>query len=345
MAHNIGEMFYYGERPWHGLGRKLEKPATWEEALKAGGLDWEVSPEPLTLKNDTATVITRRVALVRSDRNAGQADRVVGVVHPNFAPLQNRDAFKLFDSLLGKGEAIYHTGGYLKSGEVIWLMAKIPENIRIGESDVVETYLLLGNSHDGTLPIDIRLTTVRVVCNNTLTMALKGYSSRIFRRSHHGGYGQMEKEAKAFFGFALKQCQETQALFNRLAKQSCNDKAFEAFVRQLLPDPALPASAATNPSVEKGHNTRMESVKVAHKEILRIHREGIVSEWMGKVIPPGEANWWGALNSVTAWVDHVQSINGDRYAHVLFGPGDRFKAKALVSVRKLSGIGHAAALA
>jgi phage/plasmid-like protein (TIGR03299 family) len=333
MAHNIGEMFYYGEAPWHKLGKKLKKPATWEEALKEGGLDWEVSPEPLTLKNDNKAVISRRVALVRNDRAVGSDGRVVGVVHPGYAPLQNRQAVQIFDSLLGKGEAVYHTGGYLKSGEVIWLLAKIPGDILIGERDVVEPYLLLTNSHDGSIPIDIRLTTVRVVCNNTLTMALDGFSSRMFRRGHYGNYEQMKVEAKAFFEFTLKQCEKTQALFKRLAGEACDQAAFKTFISKLLPDPAQPASAATNKSVSKAHASKLETLKASRDEIFDVHLKGIPD----RDIPPAEENWWGALNSVTAWVDHLQKINGDRYAHAMFGSGDKIKALALKQIALRSG--------
>jgi hypothetical protein len=99
MAHNIGQMFYFGERPWHKLGTKLDKPATIEEALSAGGLDWTVSMQPLVLANEHESDAPQRQAIVRDDIKPGQIGRVLGVVHPNFKVLQNRDGALLFDSL------------------------------------------------------------------------------------------------------------------------------------------------------------------------------------------------------------------------------------------------------
>jgi len=121
MAHNIGQMFYYGKLPWHELGTEIKKPATLEEALKEGGLDWLVEKVPINPIGEPNTPISHRVAVVRKDKKPGETDRVVGVVHPGFQPLQNRQGALMFDALLGQGQPIYHTGGYLKSGEVIWL--------------------------------------------------------------------------------------------------------------------------------------------------------------------------------------------------------------------------------
>ena len=142
MAHNIGEMFYYGERPWHRLGERLEQPATLEEALKHGGLDWEVELLPLAVADEPESKAPQRCAVVRKDRKPGQAGRVIGVVHPGFGPLQNRAGAEMFDALLGQGQSIYHTGGYLKNGEVVWLLARLPRDIQVRGDDVVETYLL-----------------------------------------------------------------------------------------------------------------------------------------------------------------------------------------------------------
>ena len=199
MAHNIGKMFYFGEIPWHGLGTKLEKPATIEEAISAGGLDWTVSMQPLVLAGEHQSAVPQRQAIVRDDVLPGQPGRVLGAVHPNFKVLQNRDGAALFDSLFGKGASVYHTGGFLKKGEVVWLMAKLPKSIVLPGEDKLDTYLLFSNSHDGTLPIDIRLTTVRVVCNNTLTLALrKKDQAHVFRREH-------EPEAVAYSNALVQQ--------------------------------------------------------------------------------------------------------------------------------------------
>lgn len=330
MSHDIGEMFYYGEWPWHKLGTKLDQPATLEEALVAGGLNWSVSTLPIVPVDEPDSTIAHRVAVVRDDRLPGQTGRVVGVVHRGFRPLQNRKGAELFDSLLGQGKPIYHTGGYLRHGEVVWLLAKIPHAICLGGEDVLEPYLLFTNSHDGSVAIDIRLTTIRVVCQNTLSMALAtGKVGKVFRRPHNGSAALLKAEAKGFFDFAVKQCEEAEALFKSLAKAKCKPADFQTFLGKLLPDPKLPSTVATNASLRRAHETRLETLRATRNEISNVHLEGIPTHG----IPPAEDTWWGALNTLTGWVDHVQAIERDRYAHILLGSGDRFKSVALRHVQ------------
>lgn len=332
MAHNIGQMFYYGELPWHTLGNKVDRPATLEEAMSAGGLDWTVGKVPIVPANEPQTQIPHRVAIVRQDRQPGHRGRVVGVVHPGFEPLQNRQGAMIFDALMGQGNPIYHTGGYLKNGEVIWLLAKLPGDIRVRGDDVLETYLLFTNSHDGSVAIDIRLTTVRVVCQNTLSMALhKNTAGKVFRRAHNGSYDLIKEEAKAFFEFSIRQSKEAEELFSRLAETPCSGDDFQSFLKKLMPDPTKPATANRNPSVLRGYETKMETVRTTRKEILHVHLEGIPA----RRIPSAEENWWGALNSITAWSDHIQATESDRYAHVLLGGGDRLKVTALNRIQSM----------
>jgi phage/plasmid-like protein (TIGR03299 family) len=341
MAHNIGQMFYFGELPWHELGNKLEHPATLEQALVAGGLDWEVDTVPIMPVGEPETLITQRVAVVRTDRIPGEASRVVGVVHPGFQPLQNRVGAAMFDALMGQGQPIYHTGGYLKSGEIIWLLAKLPGDIRVRGDDVLETYLLFTNSHDGSVAIDIRLTTVRVVCQNTLSLALhkRGSAGKVFRRAHNGSYDLLKEEAKSFFDFSVQQSKEAEQLFTRLAAKTCSKEDFQGFLKKLIPDTSKPATANQNPAVLRGYETRMESLLATRKEIMDVHLEGIGE----RNIAPAENNWWGALNTITAWSDHVQKTENARYAHILLGSGDKLKSAALNRIQAMTGLDVAVA--
>ena len=340
MAHNIGQMFYVGERPWHTLGQKLKQAATLEEALVAGGLDWEVGTVPIVPLNEPNSRISHRVAVVRSDRKPGETGRVVGVVHPGFEPLQNRQGALMFDALMGQGKRIYHTGGYLKNGEIIWLLARLPNDIRVRGDDVLETYLLFTNSHDGSVAIDIRLTTIRVVCQNTLSLALHtGGAGKVFRRAHNGSYALLKLAARQFFEFSTRQSREAESLFARLAQKSCTNGEFQGFLEKLMPDPGKPATANQNPSVLRGFETRMETMRTIRKDILGVHVEGIPS----LNIPPAESDWWGALNTITAWSDHLQTTGSDRYAHLLLGSGDKLKAAALARIQATTGVDYAVA--
>ena len=335
MAHEIGEMFYYGEVPWHGLGRPIERPATIDEALVAAGLDWDVDLVPIATAESPPSPAPHRVAVVRRDREPGDPNRVVGVVHPEFRPLQNREGAQIFDRLFDAGARKYHTGGYLRNGEVVWLLARLPDDIVVERDDVLETYLLYSNSHDGSAAIDIRLTTVRVVCRNTLSFALaSGAADRAFRRRHRDDPDVLEEEARSFFAFVRRQAEATARQLQTLATLPLDDEAFRRFLWRILPEPAVPAAAGTNPSAARAHATRVENLEQARTDIVRVRSDGIP----GHGVPPEPTTWWGAVNAVTAWVDHLRPVSGDRYAHALFGVGDRLKSMAyLQAVAEASG--------
>ena len=188
------------------------------------------------------------------------------------------------------------------------------------------------NSHDGSSAIDVRLTTVRVVCQNTLSMALDNASvGKVFRRAHDGRYSVLKEESRAFFEFSVKQSDAAQALFARLAATECDDKSFEVFLAQLLPDPKRPVTASQNSQVERAWQTRLATVRATRAQVMGVRHEGVAAQG----VQPEDKTWWGALNTVTAWVDHVQKSNADRYAHILFGEGDRIKTTALHRIQAI----------
>jgi len=134
-----------------------------------------------------------------------------------------------------------------------------PEDIRVGGDDVVETYLLYSNSHDGSQPIDIRLTTVRVVCRNTLSFALNGHTARAFRWRHRDDPAVVEREARAFLQLATDQVRESQKVMSSLAARPCDDEAFRRFLTALMPDPAPPAGVNTSSAAARSFETRRAS--------------------------------------------------------------------------------------
>lgn len=321
MAHNIGRMFWVGERPWHGLGRRLDAPATLHQAMDAGGLNYTVSLRPLALDGEPESLAPQRMAVVRDDRGPGEAGRVLGAVHPGYRLLQNAEAGELFDSLLARGAALYHTGGYLKQGQIVWLQAALPEPIEVGGTDRLNTYLLFSNSHDGTYPIDIRLTSVRVVCNNTLNLAMrKGMAGAVFRRGHGQRIDVVRDAAARFFDDVLAEQRHAALRLTRLAETPCTDGDFAKFLDALLPN-----------SVGQGTAPHQQAAQAARQAIVAVSATGYPDPAAPTGHqPPAEGTWWGALNAVTSWVDHVQTVRqGSRVADALLGAGAVFKERAL----------------
>jgi phage/plasmid-like protein (TIGR03299 family) len=244
----------------------------------------------------------------------------------------------MFDALLTPGQSsqqsgnppaqrLYHTGGYLGNGEVIWVLAKLPKTITIdGKDDIVESYMLLTNSHDGTFAISFRLTTVRVVCQNTLALAMRGdKSSHVFRRAHKIGPVKLAAEAKEFYQFSTKAATDIGQMFQKMHDVQFGPDKLESLVATLLPLPRRPSNASISSAVQRQYDTRLQKITEARKSITTVFAEGCNN---GLKIPPAEKTLRGALNSITAFVDHKQEIKGDRYAYMLFGSGATLKQKA-----------------
>lgn len=332
MAHNIGQMFYTGDVPWHGLGRELEEPATLEEALKAGGLDWEVEKVPLRTDEEPSSPVSRRVAIVRKDRDPGDAERVIGVAHPGFTPLQNRVGAKIFDDLIGGGNRIYHTGGYLGRGEVVWLLARIGGSMEIARGDAVNPYLLFANSHDGSKAIHMRLTTIRVVCQNTLALAMKeDRFGRQFRKGHHGTAEGIADAAREFFCAITKDLIDLTADYKRLAKARCSDEQFEQFLNNVMPEPEKPPNATPASVAYKNWAAKITNIREARERMATLREEG-----RGMDLDGSRGTCWGALNAVIEFVDHHQKVDGARVASVLLGSGMAMKMRAYNEIAEIA---------
>ena len=119
-------MFYVNERPWHGLGTKLNAPPTSEQAIRAAGLDWDVAKVPLYLAGGTRLhEVKDRFSLVRADTVNTAACIIFGITGRDYVPLQNVEAFQFFDPLVRGGDATYETAGALRSGERVWVLARL----------------------------------------------------------------------------------------------------------------------------------------------------------------------------------------------------------------------------
>lgn len=330
MPANVGEMFYFGEVPWHGKGLALAKAATVQEALRAGGLEWEVGQVDLLTADDQPSPVPQRRAIVRLDRPAGHNGRVLGVAHRGFTPLQNRDGALLFDAIFGQGRPVYHTGGYLGNGEVVWLLAKIDRPLEIVPGDIVEPYALFANSHDGSMAINIRLTTIRVVCQNTLAMAMyeRGLGN-VFRRAHQGSLREHAEAAQQFFAAALRELESVNKSFVALTQKRCDEETFTNILHALLPEPKKPTNAARNPSLLKAWENRTADIHAARKKIGELRESG-----KGMELDGSRGTFWGVLNAVLEFVDHHKKTKGSRVAYALLGDGMDLKSKAFALIQE-----------
>lgn len=311
MSHNINivngkaSMMYVGDTPWHSLGTRLEKPATASEAVESAGLGFQV--EKFNLRTTPNNLpVSHHFATVRMDTM-----EVLGVVGSRYEVIQNKDAFSAFDALVGEGQAIYHTAGVLGKGERIWILAKLPEYIRVGGRDIVEKYLLLTNTHDGSATVSIKLTPVRVVCENTLSFALKGPEQEV-----HIWHTLQAKEklnqAHEVLGLSNKLFELLGKYYVEMSYVQINSMMLNQFINKVFPLPLF--------------SLRASYMKEVQERIVELFESGQGSAIAGRTL-------WGAYNAVTEYVDHYRlgsKSDSIRLKSIWFGSGEGIKKKAFV---------------
>ena len=225
MAANVETMFYVRETPWHGLGTRVMEAPSSKEALGLAGLDWKVVQEP---------VYTQAEELIEGYKaNVRDSDRkVLGVVTNRYRIIQNEEAFGFTDALLGEGVR-YETAGSLQGGRKVWLLARLPhEYIISGER--ISPYLVLSNAHDGSGAVRVALTPIRVVCNNTLNLALST-AKRSWSMMHTGNVQEKLEEAKDTLFRAETYMDSLGKEFDELRKKKLTDKQVMDYIEILLP--------------------------------------------------------------------------------------------------------------
>jgi hypothetical protein len=180
----------------------------------------------------------------------------------------------------------------------------------IAGDDIVEPYALMANSHDGSMAFNIRLTTVRVVCQNTLALAMKERIGQGFRRSHQGSFIEHAKAAQAFFSAALAELDFVAESFTSLSQRRCDDKKFREILVALLPEPKRPRNSEKNPGLLRAWENKVVEVREARIKITDLRMNG-----KGMDLDGSRGTFWGVLNAILEFVDHHRKVEGSRISY------------------------------
>ena len=225
MAANVESMFYTRTKPWHGLGVQVQEAPESKDALRLAGLDWKVYQREVY--TDSGIRIDGYRANVRNTDN-----RVVGVVTERYKIVQNEEAFAFTDALLGKGVR-YETAGSLQDGRKVWLLARLPKEYIIS-GEQISPYLVFSNSHDGSAAVRVAVTPIRVVCNNTLNLALST-AKRSWAMVHTGNIKGKIHEAQETLLMAETYMNKLGKEFETLKRQKLSDRQIKEYIELLLP--------------------------------------------------------------------------------------------------------------
>lgn len=316
MTAYIDTMAYTGETPWHGLGRKVEPDLNTNEMLIAAGLDWTVSKRKLLACKEMGPnyEVPNFFALTRDSD-----DRVLSIVGNNYKPVQNTEAMDFFQKFVAAGNMTMETAGSLKNGQFIWGLAKINKSFQINKEDIVEGHLLLMSPHLFGMSMIFQFTPVRVVCWNTLNMALgsslKGKPGS-YRVPHSRKFNDsVKKAAELALGLANNQMDEFSEAAKHLSTKRVMENELQSYFYQVASFP--------EPNNETANDDHKDP------KVIRLFQKALINA-PGQQIDTTRGTWWGAVNAVTYVVDHQLGRTRDNgLTSAWFGQAALMKRKAL----------------
>lgn len=332
MAHEIESMFYVNETPWHSLGVKLNAPPTTRDAMIAAGMDWEVGVKALqTVDGESVS----HKAFYRMTDN-----KILGVAGPGSYPLQNVSAFSWFDPFVQSGEATLETAGSLRGGARIWVLAKLSRDPSvIVPGDEVLKYILLSNAHDGTMAIRVGFTPIRVVCHNTLSMAIDSNASKLLRIRHTKNAVDVLNAVRDTMNLANASFEATAEQYRRLAHTSINSDDLDKYISLVFPRAKSKTPAPPPVADVSGADTfaalldRPVVIAGQSDEKTYTKREEIIHELfesgMGHEIQGVRGTLWGAYNAVTEYTTHHRGTDAETRLQSMFNDGANINNRAL----------------
>lgn len=298
-----------GEKAWHGLGQYVDQAMTAEQAIKLANLDYIVEKAPIyaqvagSIESGDAdfSPFDEKVATYRTDTN-----EVLGLVGGRYEIIQNNEAFGFFDAIIDKGEAIFETAGVLGKGERIFVTAKLPDDFRVNGEEC-NKYLMLTNSHNGSSSITVGLTTVRVVCNNTLQAALSNLQNKVSIQ-HKGNAKDKLAEAYRVMGIASIYMTEIEGVYNQMAKTEIKDAELKKYIEEVMRPEILS---------EKEESQRFKNQVDKIYEFALSHPTQLTDAARGTV--------WGAYNAISGYYNWEANYenNEKKLVSIMYGNANK----------------------
>lgn len=317
MAHEVQTMAYVQEAPWHGLGNQLPTNQPIEVWQRQAGMDWRINEAPVLFNvSDEGGLHVKANAdskvLFRSDNHAP-----LSVVSKRYKVVQPHDVLEFYRDLVSAGGFELETAGVLKEGKKLWALAKTGQETILRGGDKVKAYLLLATSCDGTLCTTAQFTSVRVVCNNTLQLAV-GNSAGAVKVPHSTTFDP--QQVKQELGLGLSSWEQFVADMKLLASRPIHKFEAMNLLVEVLGNPEMPLAQQPN-----------------QKGLQNVY--GLYSgKGMGADLASSQGTAWGLLNAVTEYVDHQRRARSQDYRldSAWFGQGAAIKAKAYQEAMKLA---------
>jgi phage/plasmid-like protein (TIGR03299 family) len=311
MAHLVEQMAYVNETPWHGLGNRLTKKQPLEVWAEQAGMSFNILETPVRYMSESSgslgAIMTfpENKVLYRSDTKAA-----LSVVSSRYQVVQPKEILEFYRDLTEVSGFELETAGVLKAGRKIWALAKTGQSATLKGNDTIKGYLLLATACDGTLATTAQFTSIRVVCNNTLAVALANGSGAV-KVPHSTNFDH--QAVKKQLGVSVSSWEAFMYRMKTLSERRVKSHEAMNFFLRVFTDPDNTATGLTN--------------ERAMKKVLALY-EG---DGKGADLASSKGTAFGLLNSVTQYVDHERRARSTdhRLDSAWFGQGSNIKAKAL----------------
>ena len=320
MAHNIefnrmrgSFSFIAVKQPaWHNLGKVVQEAMTIKEAIQGANLDFKVGKVECyantgiydihgELMNNRMINVPNTFATYRKDNGD-----ILGAVGSSYEIIQNEEAFDFFNTFLGESDACFQTAGCLGNGETVFLTAKLPAHIKVTSTDIIDQYLLLSTSHDGSKSIQIMFTPIRVVCNNTLNAALNSGASKINIRHTKSAKAKID-EAHKLMGITNERTRFMNEAFPAMTRIKMTDEQVKNYIHTLFLSPAELTLLAER-GIKNLYN--IEAISTRKTNVIDdVYKTYFIGP--GQQMDSAQGTAWGAYNAVTCYFNNVKTFKND----------------------------------
>lgn len=293
MPANVETMYSAVDTPWHRIGTVTDKAVNSEQAISHAGLDWTVSTRPLVTFSDEKGVNDRLIDVPDTFATVRDSDdSVLGVVGDRYKVVQNKECFNFLDTVVDDSEATYETAGSLNNGKIVWMMLNLGKEIKVDE-DVTVPYLLMVNSHDGSTSVRGLPTPIRVVCSNTLRLALSSNAYKGFSFRHTQNVDGRIQQARTLLNLSYEYVDGFQEEMEKLLVTTVTDDKFYDILENLMP---LPLAKENNASQVSRVNQQRSSIEKLWYEPEFANQQGTA---------------WSLLNAVSNYEQWHSHLRGD----------------------------------
>ena len=335
MAHQIEQIAYVGETPWHGLGNQLSPNQPLEVWAQQAGMDWRIESSNVSYmaQNERGQSIImpfeEQRVLYRSDTHAP-----LSVVSQRYQEVQPKEILEFYRDLTEQSGFELETAGVLKGGKKFWALARTGQSTALKSKDVSNGYILLATACDGTLATTAQFTSIRVVCNNTLAIALRGQSSStgVVKVPHSTKFDA--EKVKQQLGISVRAWDEHMYEMKQLTQRKVSQQEAKAYFDAVFNNSTLSISDPEENIIQFYRNVAQqvqEKKPEPNGRAMNKALEMFNGQGRGADLSSAKDTAYGLLCSITEFVDHERrAMSTDhRLDSAWFGAGAGVKQRGL----------------